>query len=208
MVSPSEINIQVMASKDIKQSINDSTDLAESAVRTSEDEKEGVAQAVTANVKAETQNQQKLDGLLDNVKTVLFATKNIIPLLHSEIIIDSGKVTVIHRPFFFSEKIHSISVQDISDVYIETSPFLAMIKIIDKDFVDNLNPENPNRNATPTPVMVKWLGKRNAEKARRIITGLMTASKEGIDLKSISDDELAKKLEEIGKVKDTKTSVS
>lgn len=168
---------------------------------TEKDKKEATYAAVKDEAKAETQNQQKLDGLLENSKSVLFATKNIIPLLRDEIIIDTGKVTIIYRPFFFSEKIHSVSIQDITDIYIETAPFFATIKIIDRDFVDN-------NEQMRTPISVRYVWKSNAEKARRIITGLMTASKEGIDLKAISDDDLAKKLEEIGKVKETKTSVS
>jgi hypothetical protein len=34
-------------------------------------------------------------------------------------------------------RLHTISIEDISDIFIETTPFYASLKIVDKDFVEN-----------------------------------------------------------------------
>jgi hypothetical protein len=48
------------------------------------------------------------------------------------------------------------------------------------------------------PPPLKFLWAADATKARRIITGLTTAIKEGIDLSKIPAEDLTKKVEEIG----------
>ncbi len=145
--------------------------------------------------KENIKEKEKLEGLLKKAEKVLFKAKNIIPILPSEIIIDTAKVTIIHRSFFFSERIHSVAVADISDVFIDTVPLIASINIVDEGFVENI-------------VKVSWLPKRDAERARRIITGLMEAKKEKIDIKVVEDNDLTNKLEQIGNVKETVTSVT
>ncbi len=158
---------------------------------------EGKLEATKQTARDEEENVSKLDKLLDKSTDILLKIRNIVPIFTSEMIVDSTKVTVIHRPFFFSERIHSVSVQDISDVYIDTVPFFATIYIVDTGFVDNV-------------VKVRWVWKPNAEKARRIITGLIEAAKKNIDVDTAATkgESLAKKLEEIGKVREATTTVS
>lgn len=167
-------------------------------------EEEGIKEAAKDLAKTQTENKQKLHDLLKHSEEVLYKIKNVIPILADELVIDSNKITFIYRPFFFSERIHSVAVKDVTDVYIETAPFLATIVVIDSGFIDEHSRNTPQNNA----VRIKWLWKGNAERARRIITGLMEAAKEGIDLKEIQDDNLANTLEEIGKVRETSTTVS
>ncbi len=147
------------------------------------------------NLENDPKNKTKLDGLVDKTDHVFLKVSNIVPILTTDVVIDPSKVSVVYRPFPFSERIHSISVKDITDVYIETVPLFATLNIVDTGFVENL-------------VKITWLAKKDAEKARRIISGLMQANKEAIDLKLVQDKALGKKLEEIGKVRDSKTTVS
>lgn len=156
---------------------------------------DGIKDAVQESVKSEAQNREKLNTLVENTETVLLRIGNIIPILKSEIVIDTSKVTVIHRPFFFSESINTIPIKNLTAIYIETSPFFATINMRDVNFAHN-------------NFRVRWMLKGKAEKARRIMTGLMQATKEGIDLKSLRDDGVAEKLEEIGKIRETTTSAS
>jgi hypothetical protein len=157
--------------------------------------KDALKEATKETIRLQRQNTKKLNDLIHKSENVLLKVRNIIPIFTDEIVIETSKITVIKRPFFFSEKIHSISVKDITDVYIETAPFFANINIIDANFSE-------------TSIRISWFLKKNAEKARRIITGLMESAKEGIDLKHLSDHKLGEKLEEVGKVRETKTSVS
>lgn len=156
---------------------------------------EGIKEAAKESVKSETQNQQKLDVLLEKTEIVLLRIGNIFPILKSEIIIDSAKVTIIHRPFFFTESIHTITIKNLTSIYLQTVPFFATINLKDVNYIQN-------------NFRVRWILKGRAEKARRILIGLMQTAKEGIDLKSLTDDNLAEKLEEIGKVRNTVTTVS
>lgn len=157
--------------------------------------REALKEAAKETIKLQRQNTKKLNDLLHKSENILLNIRNIIPIFKDEIIIDTNKITVIKRPFFFSEKIHSISVKDITDVYIETVPFFANINIVDANFSETI-------------INVRWFWKNNAEKARRIITGLMEVSKEQIDLKHLKDEDLYEKLEEIGRIRETKTTVS
>lgn len=162
---------------------------------------EGIEEAIKETVKQKRRNTFKFYGLLNKSEGVILRIRNIIPIFTGEIVIDTAKVTLIHRPFFFSERIHSISVKDISDVYIETVPFLATIYIVDTGFADVTAPEN-------TTVKIRWLWKRDAERARRIITGLMESVKEEVDLKNLDEEGLFERLEEIGKVREAHTTVT
>jgi hypothetical protein len=146
-------------------------------------------------IKAEIDNKEKLEELLEKTERVILKISNVIPIFTSDVVIDTAKVSVIYRPFLFSERIHSIPVEDVTDVYIETAPFFATLNIVDVGFVENL-------------VQVKWLWKKDAERARRVIAGIMQAKKEEIDLKRIEDKDIASKLEEIGKVREAQTTVT
>jgi hypothetical protein len=156
---------------------------------------EATREAVKEHVKEEKKNIKKFHDLVDKSVTVLYKMTNIVPLLTSELIIDTAKVTIIHRPFLFSERIHSVSIRDIEDCFIETSLFFATLNIVDRGFVENV-------------VQVRWVRKSKAEKARRIITGLVEAAKEQIDITKLTQDSLKEELEEIGKVREAETSVS
>lgn len=160
-----------------------------------EAQKSGMQDAMKESVKEHRKNTFKFFGLMNKSEKLVAKFKNIIPFFTDEVVIDTTKVTFIHRPFFFSERIHSVSVKDISDVFVETAPFFAALKIVDANFIENT-------------IQINWFLKKDAEKARRIITGLMTASKEQVDLNNIEDDGLDAKLEEIGRTRGVSTSVS
>ncbi|MBI2420701.1 MAG: hypothetical protein HYV38_01300, partial [Candidatus Levybacteria bacterium] len=97
-------------------------------------------------IKDQRKQKKKLHSLVDHSIQVLLKIKNIIPILTDELIIDSSKITFVYRPFFFSERIHSVAVKDITDVYIETVPFLASIYVIDSGFIDEHSRNTPQNN--------------------------------------------------------------
>lgn len=152
---------------------------------------EGAIEAVKEAMKLEFTNKQKFNELLNRSKKVLLKISNIIPLLTSDVIIDINKVDIIHRFFFFSGRNHSIAIKDITDVFTETIPFLGTLNIVDEGFAENT-------------VRVRWLKKKEAEKARRIITGLMEARKEEVDITKLDDKNLASKFEELGKIREAR----
>lgn len=157
--------------------------------------KEGIEEALKETIKEQYKNHYKFYGLLNKTSRLIHRLKNIIPVFTTEILIEPTKLTIINRPFFFSEYIQSVEIGNIQRIWIETAPFFANLTILDNSPKENI-------------IKITWIWKKDAEKARRIINGLIEAKKEEIDLTMINHDEVVEKLELIGKLHDTKTSVS
>lgn len=139
-------------------------------------------------VKAQQQNEEKLDQLLSQSTHVLYKLETVFPFdfFTDEISIGPSQIDICIRTFFMSKQMHSIPIKNIADVFIHTSLFFASLKIIDSSFIEN-------------SVTISYLKKHEATKARDIIQGLIIASKEGIDITKVPEDMLIKKIEAIGK---------
>lgn len=143
-----------------------------------------------AKEKAESADEkQKLQALLAESNTVLMKFKSVFPFdfFPDEVTIDIKRVNVITREFFSSERIHSIDIEDIEDVVVDTSLFFATVTLVVRGFIENC-------------VEIKFVKNHEALKARRIIQGLITACKEKLDLSKINDRNLLAKIEEMGSV--------
>lgn len=133
---------------------------------------------------------QKLTDMASKADNVLLKVSTTWPFTFfvHDVIIDPYKVNVIFREFYKSERIHSILIKDITDVFIETSIFFATIKIVDLGFVENT-------------VDIPYLKKDDAMQVRKIIQGLVIAQKQSIDLSNMPTAHIKEKTEELGKVK-------
>ena len=135
-----------------------------------------------------TNDQEKLDKLISTSKTLLQVSSYFpFDLFPDEIVVDNDNVAIITREFFSTEQIYNIPLEEIEDVTISTIPFFATLIITDKRYKD-------------TPVRVKYLPKDEAYKAQRLIRGLITAKKQGVDLGKLNKDDLLQKAEELGKI--------
>lgn len=130
----------------------------------------------------------KFDSLVRGCKRMLYKLSAIFPfdLFPDEIIIDECKVSIVFREFFFSEDIHSINIEMIRDVDVETGPFFAKLQIVPDGYPGH-------------PLIVRYLRKKEAYKARSVIQGLMVAKRNNIDLEKIDEPDLVDKLELLGK---------
>lgn len=155
---------------------------------------EGHQEFLKESAKEEEKTAQQLENLVETADFVLFQTDSANPIdpFPNSIIIDTAKVSIIYRHFFATERVHSVMIQDVSDVFIDTSPFFAKLSIVDKGFTEN-------------EVSIDWLGKENAIKARRVIQGLVVASQKGIDFgklrQELSAEEIVEKIEKLGKAR-------
>jgi hypothetical protein len=135
-------------------------------------------------------NKQKLrfNKLVEKSQRVLIELSSVFPfdLFPDTITIDESKLNIIIRVFFFSETVHSIPIKSLKDISVETSIFFGTLKVIPDGY--------PGQ-----PIIVKFLKKDEAIKARRIIQGLTVASREGIDITQIPNQELKNKIEDLGK---------
>ncbi|HRN70543.1 MAG TPA: hypothetical protein PLS49_05145 [Candidatus Woesebacteria bacterium] len=139
------------------------------------------------------QSDSENDPIMELEKTaeaadrVLFKTKTIFPfdLFPDELIIDENKIDIISGLFFDSKDVFSIPISNISGVNSSFDLFFGQLRI-----------EAWGLNKNPEPI--RFLNKTDAAKARRIISGLILANKNEIDLKSIPEKVVRNKLERIG----------
>lgn len=157
---------------------------------------EGINEALKELVVEEQKGRQKLDDLVEKSNRVLFKTSAVFPFdfFPNEIIIDENKVSIIQREFFWSSRIHSVIIRDISDVYVDTSILFATLVIIDEGFTDR-------------EIRIPYLWKNEALEARRIIQGLVVSLKGanspmlgGVELTNMSQQDLMVKVKSLGRV--------
>lgn len=98
--------------------------------------------------------------------------------------VEEGRVTIITRNFFSTSQVHSVDIKDISNIFINMSPFFAQLVIVSKTFTAN-------------EIKIKSLRKDEAINARRIIEGLRTFDSKQIDTSTYTTTNLISKLEEL-----------
>lgn len=136
-------------------------------------------------------DQQKFDKILNNSSDPLLHIKTHLPLElePKEIIIDITKVSIITKPFLGTKEVLSVSIENISDVTVESIPLFATLRIHDSG------------DQTGGGVyVVKFLKKEEAIMAQRVIQGLLISKKNEVDLAWVEQEGLLQKLEELGKV--------
>ena len=105
-------------------------------------------------------------------------------LLADTLNVEESRLTIINRNFFLSSQVHSVDIKDISNIFVNTSPFFAQLVIISKTFTKN-------------EIRIKYLWKDEAVLVRRIIEGLRTFLSKKIDTSTYSTEELIAKLKEL-----------
>lgn len=144
--------------------------------------------------------KENLEKLIEQTSHVLLKTSTVFPFdfFPDDITIEQNKVNVVCREFFFSEDIHGILIKTIKDVEVQTSLLFATLRIVPDVYAGK-------------PIVVKYLRKSDALRARRIILGLMTiresndndsTQENNIDLTEISKEGVKRRVEELGKARD------
>ncbi len=137
--------------------------------------------------KESNEENRKLKTLVKTSHRVLLEIHSVFPfdLFPDKLTIDESKVNLTSSVFFYSGRVHSVMIKDISDVLVDSSLIFAILRIIDKGFVEN-------------SIELKLIKKSDALKARRIIQGLIMAKDADIDLAKIEDENLVKTIEQLG----------
>ncbi|MEK7092211.1 MAG: hypothetical protein AAB907_01145 [Patescibacteria group bacterium] len=133
-------------------------------------------------------NNEKLDMLLKGSQRILLKASSVFPFdfFPDELTIDENKVNIIFHPFFFSKDVHSIMIEMIRDIEVETGPFLAVLKLVPDGYPGHA-------------LELRYLKRNDALKARRIIEGLMVARRHGIDPSKLDSPDFLKQIETLGK---------
>ena len=100
--------------------------------------------------------------------------------------VEEGRITVITRNSFFSSNVHSVDVADISNIFINLTPFFAQLVIVSKTFAKN-------------EIRIRNLWKKEAIFARRLVEGLRVFEENQIDTSKYTKEELIIKLKELSK---------
>ncbi len=125
---------------------------------------------------------QKTRSLLLSVSSIL-----IFDLVPDKIIIDENKVTIIHNDWFGVQNIHSVLIENISYVEVNTNLLSASIEII-----DSTNPRDPIH------LQIFNLPKKQAARVRKLIQGLVQAKRSGLDFSKFTPRELDYFMEQLG----------
>ena len=103
-----------------------------------------------------------------------------------EVIADEAKVSVHTNYFFYNKEVRSIEYKDIFNIAVQQGLFFATLEIVDRFFSQD-------------PLIIPYLKKKDAIKARRILQGMIITKNEKIETQDLSINELVDKLERIGK---------
>lgn len=141
----------------------------------------------------DSDHKRTLNESVEASQRILYKAKNIFPFdfFPDEIIIDEHKVDIITGHFFYSKEIFSIPIQNISGVNSSFNLFFGQLRI-------------EAWGLTRVPPPIKYLPKQHAIEARRIISGLVMAHNENIELNGIPLPETKQKLELIGRAREPK----
>ncbi len=131
--------------------------------------------------------REKIIALAKASNAILFKASTIFPFtfFQDTIIIDKTKITIIERLFFYNADIRSYAIEDILNVEVGIGVFFSTLTCLTR--YDN------NKVFT-----LRYLRKKDASFARKLIQGLIIAKREGIHLEEISREEIVSHGEVIG----------
>lgn len=133
---------------------------------------------------------QELEQAIGASSDVLVRAQTVFPLtlFPDTLTIDRTKLTITHRNFFKAGEVLSISIEDILNVTASVGPFFGSIKLSTRFF--DLN----------RPYTVDHFHRADALRIKRIAQGYIIARQKKIDTSALSTEELAKLLDDLGKV--------
>lgn len=140
--------------------------------------------------KEDKENSQKLDRLATMTGNRLFKLSTVFPFdfFPDDVIIELKQIIIIRRNFFYSSQQYPFSIKDILAPAVESGYFFATLKL-------ELGPGGFQQN----PPKITYLKKAEAQRARRLIMGLIVCDKEDVELTGIPQEEVLRKVEEIGR---------
>jgi len=133
---------------------------------------------------------KRLTEAIGDSHDVLARARTVFPftLFPSTLTVDRTKLTIAHREFLKAAEVISIRIEDILNIRATIGPLFGSIQI-DSRFYDSSKPYTLN-----------YFWRVDVLKIKRIVQGYVIAKKEGVDCSPLATNELASKLDELGKV--------
>ncbi len=138
-------------------------------------------------------HQAKVLNAPINANRVIYSISSVFPfdLLPNTLVIEETKINLIFWIFLGSKQIHSVDIRDVTNVFLETTPFFANIRIVSKTFTEN-------------EISMNKLWKKEATKAKDIIEGMRFLNNKKIDTSKLSNEELRDVLYSVSRQTNTK----
>lgn len=147
---------------------------------------------IVFNKPQEFGNHRKLDEMVSRSQRILLKIYTMFPFdpFPDCLTIDENKVNFVSHELG-TERLHTVFIENISYVTVDTIPFSATLNITDS-----------TSERFPVLLQIKWLKKEDAFRARRLIHGLMAAKRTGIDFSVFDKNELIIELEKLGEARE------
>lgn len=148
----------------------------------------------TLTIEGDTLEKNKTaENLIDAIgdsRDVLMRATSVWPLtiFPHTVSIDRSKLTITHRGFFNSAEVLSISIEDILNITATVGPFFGFIHISTRFFDSDKQYSVGN------------FKRSDVLKLKRILQGSIIAKQKGVDCTALTTRELAKMLDDLGKV--------
>ena len=148
-------------------------------------EEKGLEQAVKNHADKAEKNRQAVEDMVRNSNRILLKISSVFPfeLFPTGIIAEDTRITIIHRQLF-SSQVHSVDIEDISNIFVDTSILFAKLTIVSNTFAEN-------------EIIIDRLWKKDAILMRRIIEGLRMFINKDVDTTGYEVEELVNKLKEL-----------
>lgn len=129
-------------------------------------------------------DKQAVSDLIKKSNRCIISISSLFPwtLFPNTIEVEESRVTFIFRQFLASQS-HSVNIKDISNVFIESSPFFATLQIVSRTFIEN-------------NITIGHLDVKKAARVQMVIEGLRTFAEHSIDTSNYEVPELIAKIEE------------
>jgi len=130
------------------------------------------------------EDKQMMSDLIKKSNRCIISISSLFPwdMFPNTIEVEESRVTFTFRQFLASQS-HSVDIKDISNVFIQSSPFFATLQVVSRTFVQN-------------DITIGHLETKKAHHVQMIIEGLRTFIEHNIDTSDYEIKELIAKIEE------------
>lgn len=137
-------------------------------------------------------NNEKLQKTAIGSHRILFKARSVFPFdfFPDEVVIDENKVDLVYGIFFYTRQVISVSINDLNGAMSVSNMLFGSLELEIRGYDRN-----------PLPITYLW--NHDAERARRIINGLVACVKQGVDTSTLNLKFAQDKIENIGSTRQT-----
>lgn len=147
-------------------------------------QEEGKNEQTKNEATKKAEDRQTVNDLIRKSNRRIISISSLFPwdFTPNTIDVEESRVTFTFRQFFASQT-HSVNIKDISNVFIQSSPFFATLQIVSRTFIQN-------------DITIGHLHPKQAQKVKVVIEGLRTFAEHSIDTSNYEIGELVAKIQE------------